>query len=325
MSTCVVYTDYYYDSVEEEFAILRTLPDIQIVDLTKISPGGITAPAELIKHVGEADALITQFATIDAGVMDAMPKCKIIARHAIGVDAIDVEAASNRGIKVANVPDYCIEEVSDTAMAHILNGTRRLSEADALLRRGHWSYSAISPLTRISNLTCGLLAFGNIARRVAEKLRPFGCRVIAHDPYIARDENYSWIDFVDRETLFGESDVLSIHTPLNSQTKHTIDAKAFSAMKTGVVLVNTSRGGVIDQAALAAAIKNGRVRYAGLDVLEEPDADYGKSPILQLGERVLVTPHLGWYSEQSIQELKAKTARNVVSLFQTGKPIYSVN
>ena len=325
MSIRIVYTDYYYDSVEVELAILRALPDVRIVDLTALAPGGITAPGALTEHVQDADGLVTQFASINAQVMDAMPNCRIIARHAIGVDTIDVPAASARGITVANVPDYCVEEVSDTAVAHILNAVRRIAEADSLLRQGRWSYAAVAPLSRFDQLTCGLLGFGNIGRRVAEKLRPFGPRLIAHDAYLREDGSFAWVDRVDAGTLLRESDVLSIHVPLNPQTQHMINGEALSMMKPGVIIVNTSRGGVVDQTALITAVERGHVRYAGLDVLEEPDAEYARSEVLRLGERVAVTPHLGWYSEQSIQELKEKTARNVVSMFETGKPLYAVN
>ena len=157
MSRTIVYTDYYYDSVQAEFDLLSTLPDVRIVDLTEVKKGGITAPEELVEHVADADALVTQFAVINADVMDAMPNCRIIARHAIGVDTIDLTAARERGIVVSNVPDYCIEEVSDTAMAHILNGVRRIGEADRLLRAGEWAYSKIMPLNRFSEMTVGLL------------------------------------------------------------------------------------------------------------------------------------------------------------------------
>jgi D-3-phosphoglycerate dehydrogenase / 2-oxoglutarate reductase len=322
MSIKVVYTDYYYDSVQIEFDLLKSELDVEIVDLTKVVPGGIKEPADLIPHLQGADALVTQFARITSEVMDAMPGCRVIARHAIGLDTIDLEAAHQRGIAVANVPDYCIEEVSDTAMAHILNAARRVSESAALLMAGRWSYAAISPLTRIAEQTVGLLAFGNIARRVADKLQPYGCRIIAHDINAEPDQKYRYVELVDMDTLLAQSDIFSIHVPLGPQTHHMIDAQAFTRMKKGVVIVNTSRGGVIDQVALTAALKSGQVRFAGLDVLEEADAEYASSPMLELGERVAVSPHVSWYSEESIRDLKTKTARNVIETFTRGNPLY---
>ncbi|MBU8912593.1 MAG: C-terminal binding protein [Spirochaetales bacterium] len=324
MSHTIVYTDYYYDSVQAEFDLLSTLPDVRIVDLTEVKKGGITAPEELVEHVADADALVTQFAVINADVMDAMPNCRIIARHAIGVDTIDLTAARERGIVVSNVPDYCIEEVSDTAMAHILNGVRRIGEADRLLRAGEWAYSKIMPLSRFSEMTVGLLAFGAIARRVAEKLRGFRVKVLAYDAYAKPTPEFDWVEFVPLDRLLAEADVISIHVPLNDETHHMVNEKVFEAMKPGVVLVNTSRGGVIDQAALADAIARGVVRHAGLDVLEEPDAEYAESPVLA-SEQVTVSPHLGWYSEQSIEDLKMKTARNVAEMLTNGKPLYTVH
>ena len=293
------------------------------MDLTEVKKGGITAPEELVDRVGDADALVTQFAVINADVMDAMPNCRIIARHAIGVDTIDLTAARERGIVVSNVPDYCIEEVSDTAMAHILNGVRQISEADRLLRAGEWAYSKIMPLSRFSEMTVGLLAFGAIARRVAEKLRGFRVKVLAYDAYAKPTPEFDWVEFVPLDQLLAEADVISIHVPLNDETHHMINDKVFEAMKPGVVLVNTSRGGVIDQAALADAIAGGVVRHAGLDVLGEPDAEYAESPILAC-ERMTVSPHLGWYSEQSIEDLKMKTARNVAEMLTNGRPLYTV-
>lgn len=325
MAFKVVYTDYYYESVELEFELIRQeIPDAEIVDLTKLRDGGIKESDELVSHVTGANALVTQFARIDSAVMDAMPECRVISRHAIGLDTIDLEAAKERGILVANVPDYCIEEVSDTALAHILNGVRRVSEANALLRTGRWSYSAISPLKRLSEMTVGLLAFGSIARRLSEKLRPLRCTVLAHDVATIPEEEYPWVEFVGMDELLANADVISIHAPLSSQTRHLIDADMITKMKHGVVLVNTSRGGVIDQSALTRALRNGAVRFAGLDVLEEAETEYSESEILSIGERVAVTPHLGWYSEQSVQELKTKTARNVIETYVTGQPLYRV-
>lgn len=325
MGLKVVYTDYFYDSVELEFEILHELEDVQVVDLTEMQAGGIKDPQALIEHVSDADAIVTQFAKITREVIDAMPKCKVIARHAIGVDTIDVAAASERNIVVANVPDYCIEEVSDTAIAHILNAVRHISESDRLLRAKEWEYSHIKPTQRLSRQTVGLLAFGHIARRVAEKLRPFECRILAHDPYAEGQPGYEWVDFVSLETFLAESDVVSVHVPLNPQTHHMLNRQRFEMMKKGAIVVNTSRGGVIHQDALADAVRSGHIRAAGLDVLEAAESEYADNALLELGERVAISPHLAWYSEHSIRELKEKTARNVLGVLKSGEPLYRVN
>lgn len=325
MGLKVVYTDYFYDSVELEFEILHELDNLQVVDLTEMQAGGIKEPQALIEHVKDADAIVTQFAKITSEVIDAMPKCRVIARHAIGVDTIDVPAASSRNIVVANVPDYCIEEVSDTAIAHILNAVRHISESDRLLRDGRWEYQRIKPTQRFSQQTVGLLAFGHIARRVAEKLRPFGCRVLAHDPYAEGLSGYEWVEFVPLETFLAESDVVSVHVPLNPQTHHMLNRQRFEMMKEGAIVVNTSRGGVIDQDALADAVRGGHIRAAGLDVLEAAESEYADNALLELGERVAISPHVAWYSEHSIRELKEKTARNVLGVLKGGEPLYRVN
>ena len=274
----IVFTDYYYPNNNMEVKILKRLGDVEIVDCTKIEKGGIKGEDKIIEYVKDADAIILQFAKISKKVLDRLEKCRIISRYAIGVDNIDVKEAKKRGIVVSNVPDYCIEEVSDSAIAHILNCGKKISFANKLFCNKLWNYQKIKPMYRFSSQTLGLIAFGNIARRVAEKLRPFNLKILTYDPYFKDDNNeYNWVEFVSLKELLSKSDIISVHAPHNKETHHLINKDTIAFMKNGVVIVNTSRGGLIDENALEEAIKNGKVSMAGLDVLEYQDNEYYKS------------------------------------------------
>lgn len=315
----VVFTDYYYSDINREIAILKELDEVEIVDCTRVLKGGAKTEDDVIRLAAGADALIVQFAPITRRVIESLDRCRIISRYAIGLDNIDLGAARERGIAVANVPDYCIEEVSDTALAHILNCQRKLSLADRLLHAGTWSYDRVKPMRRLANQTVGLVAFGHIARRLAEKLRPYGNRILAYDPFAPNMTGYDWVEAVPLETLLARSDIISIHAPLTPETRHLINRDRIAAMKEGVVLVNTSRGGLIDEAALEEGIQSGKIAMAGLDVLDGPDTAYARSPLCRYPDRVVITPHMGWYSEEAIADLQAKAARHVAE-FLAGKP-----
>jgi len=321
----VVFTDYYYPNNDQEMKILNQLEDVEIVDCTKIEKGGIKEEDELIDYVKDADAIILQFAKISKKVLDRLEKCRIISRYAIGVDNIDVKEAKKRGIVVSNVPDYCIEEVSDSAIAHIFNCVKKISFANKLFCKKLWSHQKIKPMYRFSGQTLGLIAFGNIARRVAEKLRSFNLKILTYDPYFKDDNHeYNWVEFVSLKELLSKSDIISVHAPHNKETHHLINKDTIAFMKNGVVIVNTSRGGLIDENDLEEAIKNGKVSMAGLDVLEYQDNEYYKSILLKHADRVIITPHISWYSEESIVDLQRKTALNVYEMLKNGKPLYSV-
>jgi D-3-phosphoglycerate dehydrogenase len=236
---------------------------VEVVDLTKVEPGGIRQPEKLIPYVADADAVIVQFANIDARVIGAMEKCRVIARYAIGVDVIDVGAATKKNIFVANVPDYCVFEVANTAIAHILNAVRKLSASRDMLLGKDFDMSKIRPVMRIEEATLCLLGFGNISRDVYKKMKQFFKRIVVFDPYLQNDERYSGIEFMGFEKAVSVSDVISVHVPLNADTKGMIDAAAFSCMKDGVIIVNTARGPVIDEGALVAALESGKVGFAG--------------------------------------------------------------
>lgn len=320
----IVFTDYYYPDNNSEINILKKLGDVEIIDCTKIIPGGIKDEDKVIEYAADANAIIVQFAKISRKVIEKLKNCKIISRYAIGVDIIDLDAAREKGIVVANVPDYCIEEVSDTAIAHIFNCLRKVTLANNLLSQGEWAYAKIKPIHRFSSHKVGLVAFGHIARRVAEKLQPFGVSLMAYDPYFKEQEKYPWVKFVSLEELLAQSDIVSIHAPLNKDSHHLLNRDRFALMKNGAIIVNTSRGGLIDEVALAEAIEAGKIASAGLDVLEYFDEEYSKSVLTKYPDKVFITPHFGWYSEEAISDLKSKTAMNVYEMLINGKPLYQV-
>ena len=320
----IVITDYYYASQEAENRAYATLDgDVEVVDLTKLAPGGLFRPEEIIPHVQDCDALVTQFATINADVIHAMKRCRVISRYAIGVDNIDIEAATAQHISVANVPDYCIDEVSNTAAAHLLNAMRKLGLARDRLLNGTFEMNAILPIRRISHCTLCLLGFGHIARALAVKMKPFFGKIVAYDPYF--QDRAAWPDVEFRDEIHAavaDADAISVHVPLNSATRGLVNADVLAAAKDGVVVVNTARGGVIDEAALIAALDSGKVMHAGLDVID--GEDFSKSPYLH-HPKVTLTPHFGWCSEEAVQELQRKVAENVVSCLKKGEPVYHVN
>lgn len=320
----IVFTDYYYPNNSKELEILNQLGDVDIVDCTKLVNGGAKDEDQVIQYAKDADAIIVQFARISRKVIEHLEKCKIISRYAIGLDNIDIEAAKEKGMVVSNVPDYCIEEVSDTTIAHMFNCVRKVTVAHNLLQAGEFAYARIKPIHRFGSLTVGLIAFGHIARRVAEKIRPFGNPILAFDPYFKDTATYPWVKFVSLEELLNQADILSIHAPLTKESHHLINKDSFALMKDGVVIVNTSRGGLMDESALAEALKSGKVASAGLDVLEYADEDYGKSVLVRFADRVFITPHMGWYSEDSVVDLQRKAAMNVYEMLKNGKPLYQV-
>jgi D-3-phosphoglycerate dehydrogenase len=319
----IVFSDHYYTGIDEELSILAQLgDDIEIVDCPQLIPGGADTPEKLIPYIGDADALIVEFTPIPAEVIAAMQKCKVIARTAVGYDSVDVEAATKKGIMVANVADYCTNEVADTSMGHLLNAMRKITIARDMLMQGDYVVTDLEPVKRISEATLCLLGFGNIARNLYGKAKAFFKTVVAYDPFFKDQASYPDVHFLPLEEALAQADAISIHIPLNKDTQNLLSKKEFDAMKDGVVLVNTSRGGLIDEYALMKALDSGKVGYCGLDVLV--DEDFENSPFLH-HPHVCLTPHIAWDSDEALVELRRKTAQNVVSTFLEGKPIYCVN
>lgn len=246
-----------------------------------------------------ADGVLVQYAHIGAAELDANPTWRVIGRYGVGYDTIDVVAATERGIPVVNVPDYCEEEVATHAAALILTAVRRIPDADALVRAGRWAdWTELRPIQATSASTLALIGIGRIGRETIRLAAPFFGRVVAYDPYA---ESVDGVELVGLDDALAAGDVVSLHCPLTQQTHHIIDARAIEVMKRSAYVVNVSRGGLIDGAALAAALSSGRLAGAALDVLEtEPPVG---DPLLSAPNTTL-TNHLAWYSEQSEQRLR---------------------
>ena len=260
----------------------------------------------------------------DGPLFDQLPECQVVARYGIGVDTIDLAAATARGVVVCNVPDAIHEEVADHAMALILALWRRFPKADAIARGEGWSWPALRPIHRIRGLTLGLVGFGNISRAVASRARPFGFRVIAYDPYVSVDEaSSSSVELVTFAELLARSDVVSVHTPLTDETRGLFDREAFRQMKPMAYFVNTARGKIHDEGALHKAIVDGEIAGAGLDVFEMEPPDPA-NPLLSL-ESVIVTPHSAGYSEEGVQQILENAAWNVVAVLKGFYPRSIVN
>jgi D-3-phosphoglycerate dehydrogenase len=316
-----VIVDYYYPSLTEERKVLADT-GIEIVDCN----GKCRTEDDVIKYARDADAVIVQFVPITRKIIENLPKLKVIVRYAIGLDIIDIAAATEHRVMVANVPDYCLDEVADQALALMLAVTRKIKIAADEVAGGNWSYQKTVPIRRFSAMSLGLISFGNIARNFGAKARALGFRKIrVYDPYIKESDfaKYPGYDFVDLPTLLKESEVVSIHAPATAETKHMINRETLALMKAGAYLINTSRGALIDETALAAALAAGKLGGVGLDVLED-EKNIKRNSLLQY-ENVLITPHMSWYSIDSIAELQRKVAEQVKQALLEGRPKYWVN
>jgi D-3-phosphoglycerate dehydrogenase len=265
----------------------------------------------------DADGVLVTYAKITADMIRQMTKCRIISRFGIGVDNVDIPVATEKGIVVTKVPDYCIDEVSDHAMALLLAAVRKIPMGTEQVHSGTWKMPNFVPIHRLRGSTLGLVGFGRIPQLVVPKAQAFGMKVIAYDPY-APTEVFGrlGVQQVDFPTLLKTSDYVSIHSPLTPETKGLFNADAFRQMKKGSYVVNTARGPVIDEQALADAIDSGHIAGAGLDVMtSEPPVN---SPLIGR-KNVIITPHTSFYSDESLVELQTKAAQEVANVL-TGKP-----
>jgi D-3-phosphoglycerate dehydrogenase len=276
-----------------------------------------SSPESVMKVAADADAVLVTYAKINADMIRQMKKVRIISRFGIGVDNVDLDAATQQGIVVTKVPDYCIDEVSDHAMALLLAAVRKIPMATDQVHAGTWKMPNFVPIHRLRGSVLGLVGFGRIPQLVAPKAKAFGMCVVASDPFVPVEVFTALgVDKVEFADLLKMSDYVSIHSPLTPDTKGMFNADAFRQMKKGSYVVNTARGPIIDEAALAAAIESGHIAGAALDVMtNEPPVN---SPLI--GKRnVIITPHTSFYSDESLVELQTKAAQEVANVL-TGKP-----
>jgi D-3-phosphoglycerate dehydrogenase len=276
---------------------------------------------DLIGCCKDADGLLNQYALLTRKVLESLPKCKVISRYGVGVDSVDLKAATDLGIIVANVPNYCIDEVASHTVAMILTLARKTAFFDRKVKSNQWDFRQGAPIYRIQGKTLGLIGCGKIGLEVARRTSAFGVKVMTFDPYLERAPE--GIELKDFDTVLKESDFISIHCPLNDSTRHLIGEKEFKKMEKEPLLINTSRGPIVDEKALIQALEEGLLSGAGLDVLEKEPPD-SQSPLLTMGN-VVLSPHVGFYSLESISELKRRTAKNVADVLSGKWPGSVVN
>ncbi len=295
-----------------------------IADLVEV-PGA--SAAEFLAGAADADALITSWGIrIDSQIIAGLQRCVVIGVGSVGVDMVDVDAATAAGIVVTNVPDVFIEEVADHAMMLLLAAGRRTKQMDQMAASGDWfkGRPLLSAVPRLMGQTLGLIAFGNVARCVARRARAFGLHVIAHDPYVSElSISADGVEPVSFGELLERSDYVSMHAPLNDETRHMLSSDAFAAMKPTAVVVNTGRGPTIDEAALIKALQTDQIAAAGLDVLEqEPPAR--DNPLLAM-PNVIITPHVASATSRMRPETRRRVGREVALVLKGKWPMSCVN
>ena len=281
------------------------------------------SPDDILAVARDADAILVTYARLPADLLRQLTRCKAIGRFGLGVDNIDVRAAAELGITVTYVPDYCMQEVSDHAMALLLALARKVPFSNTLVQAGRWEMSTVVPIHRLAGRVLGLVGFGNIPRTLAPKAKAFGLRVVTHDPYVSQEVlTAAGVEGVSFDRLLQISDFVSIHAPLMPATRGMFNAGIFRNMKKGAVLINTARGPLVDEAALVAALDSGQLGGAALDVAAvEP---LPKNSKLTGRDNVILTPHTGFYSVEALDELQTKCAADVARVLSGEKPVYPV-
>ena len=261
---------------------------------------------------------------ITAAVIRRLPELRAVVRYGIGVDTVDVTECTKRGIYVANVPDYCIDEVATHALTLILNWSRKLPIAQQTIKSGAWDIAPLRPLESPRDQVLGLVGFGRIAQALFRMSRAIGFQVWAHDPYVGKSRiQKKGAKPVSLKQLVRGADFISLHLPLTAKTRHIINAQTLRQMKTTSCLINTARGELVDQDALQQALMDGRIGGAGLDVMEHepPEGDHP----LRFSERVVITPHCAWYTNRSQMELRQKACAEVIRVLRGAVPKHLVN
>lgn len=307
------YTDWPWPDIEIERAILA-----KAGCTIDVSPDN--KEATLARHVGDSDIIITCWAPVTARVIDAATKCRHICRTGIGLDNIDVGYATSKGILVTNVPDYCIEEVAEHALALVFALGRKIADGHLATKRGEYSLVGSLPIERIGGKTLGVVGLGRTGALLAKKARAIGMRVIGTNRSKQMPEGVEWVTFDD---LLVQSDYVSLNCPLTDETRHLMNAKTLRRMKPSAFLVNTSRGGLVDHPALAEALEAGALAGAALDVQDREPPDLSQPPYNN--QRVIVTPHTAFVSTDAITELRTRVAHQAVDFLQGRTPEQIVN
>jgi D-3-phosphoglycerate dehydrogenase len=313
----IAVTDSPFPSLDPAKAALAHLePDIRM--------SKSASPEDILAVARDADAILVTYAKLPGELLRQLRRCKAIGRFGLGVDNIDLPVAKELGIAVNYVPDYCLREVSDHAMALLLALARKITFSNKLVQSGRWEVPPIVPLRRLEGRVLGLIGFGNIPRAVAPKAQAFGLKVITHDPYVSKDVlEKAKVEGVSFDDLLARSDFVSVHAPLMPQTRGLINAAAFSKMKHGACIINTARGPLIEEGALIMALDSGRIGGAALDVVAtEPLA---RDSQLVGRDNVILTPHTAFYSVEALEELQTKCASDVARVLSGEKAVYPIS
>ena len=312
----VVLTDYVWESIDLEREILG--------ELANLVPLQVTDPEAFFPEAADCDALLNTYGgPITAEVMARMPRCKIIARYGIGVDTIDLGAATEAGIIVTNNPTYCIEEVAEHTLAMLLSAARKITFYDRQVRGGGWAVPPGKPMYRVAGSTVGLIGFGNIARRVAAAAAALEMRVLYFDPFVEQGQFDAPGEKAELADVLAQADYLCVHAPLTPQTRGMLGAEAFERMKSSAVLINCSRGPIVDTAALIDALDAGQIAGCALDTTDpEP---LPEDHTLRTRENVIINPHAAWYSEQAMEGLQRGAPNEVRRVLEGRWPVNAVN
>jgi len=314
----VIVTDDRFGSYKEEENILKEIN-------AKLTVYNLKSEEDAIYTLSKADAVLVNLFDVTKRIIKSMKRCKIISRYGVGFDNVDVEAATKKGIWVARVPDYCIEEASDHALALLLACIRKITYKDKKIREGKWNLHRSRSVQRISGRSLGLIGYGKVARNLHRNIMGMKLsNVFVYDPYV--DQRFIISNGgvpVDLNELFIRSDYISLHVPYTKETHYMIGEKEIALMKPNVILINTSRGSVLDEKAVINALKNKRINSAGLDVFEKEPIP--KNSALLYMDNVILSDHAAYYSEESLIELKTKAAKNVLEVLNGNKPVYPVN
>ena len=313
----VVITDHDYPDLDQERKVFGAI-GVEFV------AGQCKDEDAVIALARDADALLNEYAKLTPKVIEALENCKIIVRYGIGVDNVNIPAATKAGIMVCNVPTYGIHEVSDHVVGLFFSSIRKIPAMSETVKKGRWDCNLGRPIYRIHRKTLGIAGFGNIARMVVQKLAPWNIKVLGYDPFISESVFKSHgVEKTSFEQLLNESDFVSAHVPHTAETFHMFSYERFKQMKRGAIFINTARGPLVDEDGLYRALQEGWLAGAALDVMEKEPPDPGH-PLLSL-PNVIITPHMAWYSVESAVDLQRMAAEEVARVLKGEEPLWCLN